>query len=489
MQFSRNSLRAKIFLSMLLLTILASVMILIVTVLQYREEAEDYHKKRLLRKERAVKTQIVSILNNTTYEIKPEKLPYIFKENNNISELSKIHKMPINIYDLKGRLLVSSRKFFGDKMSDSLQKLPDSIITKIDSSPDKRFVIKKQNIKGEYQSSFTYIYDKHFKPIAVLNLPYLADSTFYKDELREFLKNLGRIYIILFIMATAISYFLSRYITKSLKTINQMLQKTSLEGKNTKITVENPNEEINQLVSTYNEMVDKLEESAKKLAQTEREQAWRDVAKQVAHEIKNPLTPMRLNIQSFQMTFDPNDPDIKTKFNEFSKMLIEQIDLMSNIATGFSNFARLPQAQIKTYNLTEIIKNTLLLYDPDKVGFSASSDEIYFDFDKEQLMRVITNLVENALQAVPEGKKADIQIELRETNDKIFIKIKDNGTGIPNDVKDNIFKPKFTTKSSGMGLGLAIVKRIIENHKGKIYFHTKIGKGTEFIIEFNKQKK
>jgi len=489
MWLSRNSLRGKIFLSMLLLTIMALVMILIVTVLQYREEAEDYHKKRLLRKERAVKTQIESILNNTTYEIKPEKLPYIFKENNNISELSKIHKMPINIYDLNGKLLVSSRKFFGDKKRDSLREMPDSIINKIDNSPEKRFVIVKKNNMGEYQSSYSYIYDHRFKPIAVLNLPYLADSSFYKDELREFLKNLGRIYIILFLMATVISYFLSRYITKSLKTINQMLQKTSLEGKKTKITVENPNEEINQLVKTYNEMVDKLEESAKKLAQTEREQAWREVAKQVAHEIKNPLTPMRLNIQSFQMTFDPNDPQIKTKFNEFSKMLIEQIDLMSNIATGFSNFARLPQAQIKPHNLTEVINNALLLFDPKKISFSAASDNIYFDFDKEQIMRVITNLVENALQAIPEDREAQIEVKLFENQDKIFIKIKDNGTGIPDDIKNHIFEPKFTTKSSGMGLGLAIVKKIIENHQGKIYFKTELNQGTEFTIEFNKPKK
>ncbi len=482
----RNSLRAKIFFSMMLLTFIASVMILLVTVFQYKEEAEDYHKQRLLRKEKAVKSHIVSILNNTTYEVKSEKIPYIFKENNFISELSKVHKMPINIYDLNGRLLISSRKYFGNEKKDTLQKISSDIQKRIDLSPDKRYVIKKNNGKTDYQSSFSYIYDKHFKPIAILNLPYLADSTFYMDELREFLRNLAKIYIVLFLIATLLSYILSRYITKSLSTINQMLQKTSLEGKKQKIILNNPNEEIDELVNSYNSMVEKLDESAKKLAQTEREQAWREVAKQVAHEIKNPLTPMRLNIQSFQMTFDPEDPEIKNKFKEFSNMLIQQIDLMSNIASGFSNFAQLPKAQILEYDLVDIIRNALLLFDPEKVSFHTNKEKLMWSFDKDQLMRVITNLIENALQSVPDDRKPAIEVILEDLPDKILIKIKDNGSGIPEEVKEHIFEPKFTTKSKGMGLGLAIVKRIIENHGGTIYFTTRLNEGTTFIIEFKK---
>jgi len=486
MGLTRNSLRAKIFFSMLLLTFIALIMILLVTVLQYKEEAEDYHKQRLLRKEKAVKSHIVSILNNTTFEVKPEKIPYIFKENNFISELSRVHKMPINIYDLKGNLLISSRKYFGNEKKDTIQKISSEISKMIDQSPNKRFVIKKKNKNIEYQSSFSYIYDKHFKPIAILNLPYLADSSFYKDELVEFLKSLAKIYIVLFLLATFLSYLLSRYITKSLNTINQMLQKTSLEGKKQKILVNNPNEEINQLVTSYNAMVDKLDESARKLAQTEREQAWREVAKQVAHEIKNPLTPMRLNIQSFQMTFDPQDPQLKTKFNEFANMLIQQIDLMSNIASGFSNFAQMPKAQMLKYNLVEVIRNALMLFDPEIVIFETKKEEVFWNFDKDQIMRVVTNLVENALQSIPKNRTPKIIVSLHEDENNIFIKVKDNGLGIPEEIKTHIFEPKFTTKSKGMGLGLAIVKRIIENHGGKIYFNTQLNKGTTFIIEFKK---
>jgi len=491
-KLSPTSLRSKIFLSMIALTFLASIMILVITIMQYKEEAEDYHKKRLLRKEKAVKSHINSILDNTSFEVKTEKLKYIFKANGNmrglssISELSRIHKMPINIYDLDGNLIVSSLWHFKDKHYDSIRHLDKRILEAIDKSPGKRYVEKHHDKENEYQSSYSYIYDRKFKPIAILNLPYLADSTFYKQELKEFLGNLAKIYLFLFALAIALSYVLSRYITKSLNTVNQMLQQTSFLNKNKKIIIDNPNEEVNQLIKTYNQMVDKLDESARKLAQTEREEAWRNMARQVAHEIKNPLTPMRLNIQAFQMTFDPKDPDIKEKFNEFSNMLIEQIDIMNNIATSFSDFAKMPQATLEEGDLVQTIKNALKLYNPQQVKFVSNKEKIIFNFDKNQIQRVIGNLVKNAMQAIPRDREPDILISVRDLKNKIIISITDNGTGIAEEHQSRIFEPKFTTKSSGMGLGLAIVRRIVENHNGKIFFTTQEGEGTTFIIEFDK---
>ncbi len=480
MNFSTTSLRSKIFMSMILLTLLASLMILAVTVSQYKEEAEDYHKKRLVRKETAVKKHIQSVLDNTTYQVIPQKLPYIFK--NEISILSKIHNMPINIYDFNGHLLITSRwRFRHQKKSNDTTSIA-YVIKKIDVSPDKRYVEKHEDANQEFQSSYTYIYDKKFKPIAILNLPYLADSTFYKRELREFLGNLTTIYLLLFMLATLLSYFLSRYITKSLNTINQILMHTSFSKENQKIEVKNPNDEINQLIDSYNKMVDELEESAKKLAQTEREQAWRDMARQVAHEIKNPLTPMRLNIQSFQMTFNPDAPDIKEKFKDFSNMLIEQIDIMSNIATAFSDFAKMPKAQLLEGDLVETIKKTIALYDQNQVKLLCNREHIIYHFDRSQIQRVLTNLIKNGLQSVPNSRTPEILVSLLVEENQILIKVKDNGNGIPIAHQSQIFEPKFTTKSSGMGLGLSIVKRIVENHFGSIHFKSIEGKGTEFVI-------
>ena len=233
-------------------------------------------------------------------------------------------------------------------------------------------------------------------------------------------------------------------------------------------------------------MVDKLEESAKKLAQTEREEAWRNMARQVAHEIKNPLTPMRLSIQSFQMTFDPDDPEIKQKFDEFAQMLIEQIDIMSRIASAFSDFAKMPQANLEKGNLVPVIENALKLYDPEQVRFTSSDKEILFNFDKNQIQRIIGNLVKNALQSVPDDRKPEILVSVRQTGDKIYISVTDNGSGIAPEHQSRIFEPKFTTKNSGMGLGLAIVKKIVENHNGKIYFNSDPENGTTFTIEFEK---
>jgi len=492
MKFSTTSLRSKIFLSMIGLVFLASIMILIVTISQYREEAEDYHKKRLLRKETAVKVHINSILENTSFEVKTSKLKYIFKSHGNtrglssISELSRIHKMPVNIYDLKGHLITSSLWHLSPK-NDSIQNLSVDILKKIDQNPDKRYVIKHFGKDGEYQSSYSYIYNRKFKPIAILNLPYLADSTFYKKELEEFLKNLGKIYLFMFILAIFVSYLLSRYITKSLNTINQVLQQTSFSKNQKKIILKNPNDEINQLIESYNKMVDKLEESANKLAQTEREEAWRNMARQVAHEIKNPLTPMRLNIQSFQMMFDAKDPEIKQKFDELAQTLIEQIDLMSKIASAFSDFAKMPKASLQEGNLVAVVENALKLYDSNQVRFVSSNKQIFFNFDKSQIQRVITNLVSNAIQAIPDNREPDILVSVRETESKIYITVTDNGVGISEANQSRVFEPKFTTKSSGMGLGLAIVKKIVENHNGKIYFNSEPDLGTTFIIEFDKK--
>jgi len=490
--FKITSLRSKIFLSMIALTFASSIMILIITIMQYREEAQDYHKQRLLRKENAVKIHINSILENTTFEVKTSKLKYIFKVSGNmrglssINELSRIHKMPINIYDLDGNLIISSLWFFKNKKKDTILKLKPYILKEIDKNPNKRFVIKHLGENGEYQSSYTYLYDRKFKPIAILNLPYLADNKFYQKELEEFLKNLATIYFIMFLLAILVSFFLSRHITKSLNAINRMLEQTSFTRQNKKIILENPSDEINKLIDSYNKMVDKLEESAKKLAQTEREEAWRNMARQVAHEIKNPLTPMRLNIQSFQMTFDPQSPDIKSKFNDFANMLIEQIDLMSKIASAFSDFAQMPKTKLLEGDLVEALKTTIQLYNPEEVKFISNRDRIIFRFDKNQIQRVISNLIKNALQAIPEDRKPDILVSIKELDDKIIISVTDNGTGIALENQSHIFEPKFTTKSSGMGLGLAIVRKIVTYHKGKIYFKVHEQEGTTFFIEFKK---
>jgi nitrogen fixation/metabolism regulation signal transduction histidine kinase len=285
------------------------------------------------------------------------------------------------------------------------------------------------------------------------------------------------------VIAFGVAYFLSTYITKSLKTISDKLRDTSLDQKNEKIVLEANSKEINLLIRAYNGMVNELEESALKLAQSEREEAWREMAKQVAHEIKNPLTPMRLTVQSFQRKFDPNDPDLKQKLNDYSKTLIQQIDTMSSVASAFSNFASMPAQQNETLNVVNVVELTLDIFNEDYIVFESEEKEIISKMDRAQLIRVITNLVKNAIQSIPEYQtEKTILVSVKKEENNVLILVKDNGIGIETENIDRIFEPKFTTKNSGMGLGLGIIKNIIENYKGSITFETEYGKGATFTV-------
>jgi len=241
------------------------------------------------------------------------------------------------------------------------------------------------------------------------------------------------------------------------------------------------------LVNSFNEMVDELEESAVKLAKGEREQAWREMAKQVAHEIKNPLTPMRLTVQSFQRKFDPTDPKIHDKINEFSKTLIQQIDTMSSIASAFSNFAKMPTQNREELNVVEVVKYALDIFAEDYISYFSEKEVIKAELDKTQLIRIITNLVKNATQALDEVENKKIEVTVSDDEKNVIITVADNGKGILVEDKEKIFEPKFTTKSSGMGLGLGMVKNIVEAYNGSITFTSKHNKGTVFKIVIPKK--
>ena len=235
-------------------------------------------------------------------------------------------------------------------------------------------------------------------------------------------------------------------------------------------------------------MLDALEESISKLARSEREQAWQEMAKQVAHEIKNPLTPMRLTIQSFQQRFDPNDPKINQKVIDFSKIMIEQIDTMSEVATAFSDFATLPKLKIEVEDVVEITGLSIDIFEPKIIQFSSSEKEIIWNIDRTQWIRIMTNLLQNAIQAVPQDREPIIRVHIEKHAEFLKIEIQDNGSGISEENITKIFEPKFTTKTGGMGLGLAIVKNSINSLGGTITYETEENKGTIFTIQLKKQK-
>ena len=484
MKIFKLSLRNRIFISMILLVLGASILIAGVTVYQYKQESEAYHKERLERKEQAIRENIKFVLDKTTHVVSTENLPVILKERDKIYEMSQVHEMQLNIYDLTGRLLIKSNEsFFRDTTN---VQIPNEILRNLETSPTKRF-LKKSEINGQKtQSSYTYIHDNQFKPLAILYLPYLQDDEVLQKDLNDFLMKLGEVYLFMLLAAISMSYFLSKYITKSLKIVSEKIIETRLDKRNQKIQIENVSEEIYTLVTAYNSMIDELEESAVKLATGEREQAWREMAKQVAHEIKNPLTPMRLTVQSFQRNFDPKDPNVIMKLNEYSETLIHQIDTMSAIASAFSNFAKMPAQQNEILNVPKTVKLALDIFNENYIEFTSEKEEILVKFDRTQLIRVITNLVKNATQALQDVKDPKILVEVEEEEEWVKVAVQDNGAGISEENKDKVFEPKFTTKSSGMGLGLAMVKNIVETYGGSINFTSTKNKGTIFTVRFPK---
>ena len=478
-KISALSLRIRIFLSMIALILIASILLASISIIQFKNEAKQYHQQRLEDHENAIKEHINHMLSTTTYPLTTNNLPLIFKDR--IYELADIHNLEINIYGLDGKLLKSSKASFS--IDSSAPPIPKYILKLVQSSIEKRYVDIKSIDGKKNRSSYSQIKDDKFKPLGILNLPYVEDDGLYETQLQSFLIRLGQVYSFMLIIAFGLAYLLSTYVTQSLKTISDKINETSLNQKNEKIVLKANSKEINLLVKAYNRMVDELEESAVKLAQSEREEAWREMAKQVAHEIKNPLTPMRLTVQSFQRKFDPDDPELKQKLTDYSNTLIQQIDTMSAVASAFSNFASMPAQQNENLNVVNVVDLALDIFNEDYVHFESEQKELISKMDRTQLIRVITNLVKNAIQAIPEEQEQkSVMVSIRRQENNVMITVKDNGRGIEPQYVNHIFEPKFTTKSSGMGLGLGIIKNIIENYKGTITFETEFGKGTTFTV-------
>ncbi len=486
MNFYNRSLRSRIFLSMIFLVLGTSILIAVVTIFQYKEEAKDYHKQRLLRKEKNIRKSIDYVLKTTTYPVITEKIPLIFKDK--IFEIKDINGEDMYLYDLNGNLLISSKAEF--IKTSKPDKMPKEYLENLKNSPQKSFVAEYNLGNKKYRSAFTYITDRQFKPLAILNIRYLEDDSFINNELSEYLYRLGIAYLFMLIAAFILAYILSKYITKSLKIITNKIIDTRLNQRNQKIDVGNKTSyEIGTLVEAYNQMIDKLEESAAQLAANEREAAWREMAKQVAHEIKNPLTPMRLTVQSFQRKFDPKDPKIKEKIEEYSNSLIQQIDIMSSIASAFSAYANMPAQKDELLDVVKVTKLALDIFTEDYITFKTDKNQIIAKLDRTLLIRVVTNLVKNSIHAIQQKKPKNptIVVNLTEKDNKIVLTVSDNGLGISKEHIDKVFEPKFTTKTSGMGLGLAMIKKIIETYKGSISFETTAGEGTIFTVILPKE--
>lgn len=398
---------------------------------------------------------------------------------------SQIFVTDINVYDLGGQLVGSSRpKIYNiGLLSEQMNPLARKALV---FEKKSEFIHQERIGKLKYLSGYIPFFNDDGGLIAYLNIQHFDQQNEFESQIQRFLVAIINVFMLLLALSIVGAIFVSNWLTSPLRMIQRSFSRMEL-GKNNQAIDYQSNDELGDLVREYNLKLVELETAAQQLAQSERESAWREMAKQVAHEIKNPLTPMKLSIQQLQRVFDPNDPNSKMKIDRVAQSIIEQIDALTSIANAFANFAKMPQPRMERLELRSLLESLVAVFeaqDSCKIGLFASLEAVYIQGDKEMLLRVINNLVTNGIQAIPSDRKGKIHVILTADERRVTIEVTDNGTGIPEEQLSTVFEPYFTTKSTGTGLGLAMVKQIVEGHGGTIEVKRTDTTGTTMVLTF-----
>ncbi|MFV0553264.1 MAG: ATP-binding protein [Mangrovibacterium sp.] len=399
---------------------------------------------------------------------------------------SNIFQTDINIYQPDGRLLATSRPaLFNAGLS--APQMNSSALRSFQQHKQQQLMQPEHIGTLQYLSAYQVIINDRSETIGYINLPYFMRSDSLRQDVLNFIVAFINLSVLLLFLSIMAALALSNRIVKPLSQIKENLRDMSISKQNKPIAYAG-NDEIGELVQEYNRKLTELEQSARLLAQSQREMAWKEMARQVAHEIKNPLTPMKLQIQHLQRAQSAGDINrFNQVFDKVTSMLIEQIDRLTHIANSFSQFAKMPEPQPELLNLHELLQRQIALFEQSEnlaIRFhQPSNEQVQVFADGEQLARVFLNVIKNAQQSVPADENAQIDIRLIETEQSVRVSISDNGCGVSEDIAERLFEPNFTTKTSGMGLGLAIVKRSVESAKGKIWFENNAEKGATFFVE------
>lgn len=442
--------------------------------IQYKEQQEDLIKSKI---------RIISNAFEDNVTINGDSINY--QENaTTFHDFSRMYNTDLNLFDINGKLLYSTQsKIYSIGLLAS--RMDPKAFVNVNLMQKSEYVQEESIGQLKFTAAYMPIKNSFNDVVAYLQLPYFANQNEFNQKIGNFLNLLINIYVLVFVAIGFFAFVVANQITSPLTLIQESMSKTVIGRKNKPISWKR-NDEIGNLIKEYNKMIDALEESANKLAQSERETAWREMAKQVAHEIKNPLTPLRLGIQMLNRSWKEKDPKFDIKFDKFSTSSLEQIDSLSHIASEFSNFAKMPDVKLETIVLIEVLNQAIEIFEQiDHIHIECDEEcfkELKVRADRDQLLRSFNNLLKNAIEAISEDKSGLIKITCHAYQNKIEIKIADNGSGISDDLRERIFTPNFTTKSSGTGLGLAFVKQAIENIGGNIYFTTEINVGTTFYI-------
>lgn len=402
-----------------------------------------------------------------------------------LQKFSNVFYSDINLYNLHGQLLATSRPELYEKGLTGTVMNPRALY-ELSQLKTAEFIHEEAIGTLHFTSAYIPIFNYQNEVLAYLNLPYFVGNNELKSEVSSLIVAVINAYLLFVLFAIGLAVIVSRRITRPLMLIQDRLAQTRLGKQNKKIGYKG-SDEIGNLVNEYNRMVDELTESAEKLAKSEREMAWREMAKQIAHEIKNPLTPMKLSVQYLLRAWDERE-DFESYLKKVSGTLIEQIDQLHVIANEFSNFAKMPMPKRKKVNIVEKLNTAVSLFEQNEKNIHFQTEfekELVNVFaDSDQLLSVFNNIIKNAVQAIPKGKEGNIKVTLTTYETNVRLTFSDNGRGMDDETIKKIFMPNFTTKSSGMGLGLSIVKNIVKNSNGEIWFETSKNIGSTFYIEF-----
>jgi len=451
------------------------LVVLFVTVNYFVRNYTESQKDELRQKTHEIASKLNSKINiDAVYDKYQTGLVY---------DLAEYYNTDINLYRADGTLLVSTNdRLIAESVRGRLMN--PVVYRKMDALGSSTSLVNENLGDLDYISSYTALLNKDLQVKGYLNLPYFSNRRDLYRDISEYAVTIINLFALVFAIMIVIAYLVAQRIALPLNLIRKQLASVKIGERNQPLEWDK-SDEIGLLVKEYNKMIVELENSLNLLAESERQGAWREMAKQVAHEIKNPLTPMRLSLQHLQFSLQRNDENLKDKIQKTSELLIRQIDSLSQMAEEFSSFAKMPEPKLQDVNLVQVVSDAVLLLGKESdmpIDWKFVKEDVRVMADPLQLGRVFTNILKNAIQSIPEGRTGEIAAELKIQGKQVIVEFRDNGKGIPESLRDKIFSPNFSTKNSGMGLGLAISRKIVEQLGGAITYQTKEGVGTTFTI-------
>lgn len=481
------SIRNQIYGTVIFISAISFIIIGVATILFFISRYQNTNREKLSRVIHVMENEVrISLTDLAIFDdvVKVYDEAYREKLEKVVDKISEIHAVDVNLYDLDGNLKVSSLPLPYNKGIISTRMDPLAFYH-LNRQKEVQYFKEEKIGKLSFVSNYVPVIDGSGREYAYLNIPYFTSESKLQEEIANFLVTIINLNAFIFLIAGIVALFITNRITRSFSFISKKMKAVSLGQMNEAIDWKR-DDEIGELVKEYNKMVSKLDESAVALAKSEREGAWREMARQVAHEIKNPLTPMKLSLQYLQKSIAGNADNVKELTANVAQTLVEQIDHLNHIAGEFSQFANIGNPHNEVFDMNDVIRMVTQLHSIHsrvQLHWKPLQEPIYINADRTQINRLFTNLIQNAIQAVPEERNVDIYMSQERYDGKVLIKVKDNGYGIPEEMQSKIFTPNFTTKTSGTGLGLAMSKGIVEQARGHIWFETRRGEGTTFFVE------